>query len=201
MYHAGREGSSPAGSGWQPCLWHYQLCERFWHAALSCRAKVDPIVHMQCTSARATPFVPKGVHEVALKRIGPYLKGNCDKGLVHDPCDSLRLDCYPNANFEGLWGYEHPQETHCARSQMSFVICLLGCPVLWKSSLQTEISLSTIEAEYVALSTSCEDLFPIIDLVRELGGCLGLPVMPNSNLHVRVHEENVSVFTRAMAVP
>jgi hypothetical protein len=33
--------------------------------------------------------------------------------------------------------------------------------------LQTEIALSTMEAEYVALRTSCRDLFPLIDITGE----------------------------------
>jgi hypothetical protein len=33
---------------------------------------------------------------------------------------------------------------------------------MWKSILQTEIALSTMEAEYVALSTAMKDILPII---------------------------------------
>jgi hypothetical protein len=45
---------------------------------------------------------------------------------------------------------------------------LANCPVLWKNKLQTEIALSTMEEEYVALSTSCSDLCPLIDIAKEL---------------------------------
>jgi len=121
----------------------------------------------QC--ARYT-FEPKFSHMAALKRIGRYLKGTVDKGLILDPSEELCLDCYPDADFAGLWGHEDPQDPHCARSRTGYVITLAGCPVLWKSSLQAEISLSAMESEYVALSTSCKDLFPLIDLVVEFGG-------------------------------
>ena len=125
-----------------------------------------------------------------------------DKGLILDPSDNLCLDCYPDADFAGLWGREDPQDPHCARSRTGYVITLAGCPVLWKSSLQTEISLSTMESEYVALSTSCKDLFPLIDLVVELGGCFGLPVTDMANnLHVRVHEDNMGALTLGKLEP
>ena len=105
-------------------------------------------------------FEPKKSHEVAVKRIGRYLKGTMDKGLILDPSDDLSIDCYPDADFAGLWGHEHPQDPHCVKSRTGYVITLANCPVLWVSKLQTEIALSTMESEYVALSTSCKDLFP-----------------------------------------
>jgi hypothetical protein len=39
-----------------------------------------------------------------------------------------------------------------------------------------EIALSTMEAEYVALSTSCKDLFPLLDLICELSSAVNLPM-------------------------
>ena len=152
----------------------------------------------QC--ARYT-FEPKRSHEAALKRIGRYLKGTKDKGLILDPGDDYSIDCYPDADFAGLWGYEHPQDPHCARSRTGYVITLAGCPVLWTSKLQTEIALSTMEAEYIAMSTSCKDLFPLVDLIKELGGCLGLSISQTSNLHIKVHEDNVGALTLGKLEP
>ena len=48
------------------------------------------------------------------------------------------------------------------------------CPILWASKLQTEIALSTLHAEYVALSQSLRDLLPIKELVIELLGGMGV---------------------------
>jgi hypothetical protein len=47
-------------------------------------------------------FAPKQSHEDALKRIGCYLKGTLDKGLIVNPSDNLKIDCYPDADFAGL---------------------------------------------------------------------------------------------------
>ena len=64
----------------------------------------------QC--ARYT-FEPKRSHEAAAKRIGRYLKGTMDKGLILDPSDDYSINCYPDSDFAGLWGHEHPQDPHC----------------------------------------------------------------------------------------
>ena len=152
----------------------------------------------QC--ARYT-FEPKKIHEVALKRLGRYLKGTMDKGLILDPSDDYVIDCYPDADFAGLWGHEHPQDPHCVRSRTGYVITLANCPILWKSKLQTEIALSTMEAEYVALSTACKDLFPVMDLVKELGTAFDLPIRDKSRFHVRVHEDNVGALTLGKLEP
>jgi hypothetical protein len=50
---------------------------------------------------------------------------------------------------------------------MGFVINFAGCPVIWSSKLQTEIALSTTEAEYIALSTSAREIIPLLSLAKE----------------------------------
>jgi hypothetical protein len=47
---------------------------------------------------------PKLVHEVALERIGQYLKGTMDEGLILNPrpmADVFELDVYVDADFAG----------------------------------------------------------------------------------------------------
>ncbi len=93
--------------------------------------------------------LPKLSHENALKKIGRYLKGTLDQGLILNPSNTMKIDCYPDADFVGLWKRDNVQDPHCVRSRTRYVICLANCPVLWKSRLQTEIALSTMEAEYI----------------------------------------------------
>eukprot|EP00804_Cyclotella_cryptica_P021080 CCRYP_019381-RA/>CCRYP_019381-RA protein AED:0.27 eAED:0.27 QI:0/0/0/0.66/0.5/0.33/3/0/652 len=152
----------------------------------------------QC--ARYT-FRPTQKHELALIRIGRYLKGTMDKGLILSPSDEARIDCFPDADFAGLYGHEDSQDPHCARSRTGFVILAFGCPVLWKSRLQTEIALSTMEAEYVALSTACKDLFPIVDMVKSLCLAVGLSCASVAQLHIKIHEDNVGARTLAGLEP
>jgi len=43
-----------------------------------------------------------------------------------------------------------------------------GIPIFWKSKLQSEITLSTCEAEYIALSMAMRELIPFMTLVKEI---------------------------------
>ena len=106
------------------------------------------------------------------------------------PSKSLKIDCYPDADFAGLWLHEDPHESTSVKSQTVFVITVADCPVMWHSKLQTEIALSTMEAEYVALSTSCKELFPIIDIVKELGEAMNFPLEQETSMHIIIHKDN-----------
>jgi hypothetical protein len=53
-------------------------------------------------------------------------------------------------------------------SQTGYVIFYCNCPVVWVSKLQSEIFLSSVEAEYVALSQAMCDVIPLIDQVKEM---------------------------------
>eukprot|EP00804_Cyclotella_cryptica_P008406 CCRYP_003924-RA/>CCRYP_003924-RA protein AED:0.27 eAED:0.27 QI:0/0/0/1/0/0/2/0/265 len=99
-------------------------------------------------------FCPTRHHELALIRIGRYLKCIMDKEIIMSPRDDPCVDCYPDADFAGLYGHEDSQDPHCTRSRTGYLITVFDCPVLWKLKLQTEIALSTMEAKYLALSTS-----------------------------------------------
>ena len=48
-----------------------------------------------------------------------------------------------------------------------YVLLIGNCPVLWVSKLQTEVAVSTMEAEYIALRMAMRDLIPLRTLVDE----------------------------------
>ncbi|KAL7477039.1 hypothetical protein ACHAW6_002860, partial [Cyclotella cf. meneghiniana] len=152
----------------------------------------------QC--ARYT-FHPTRCHELALIRIGQYLKNTMDKGLVMSPSPHPCMDCYPDADFAGLYRHEVSLDPHCACSCTGYMILAFGCPVLWCSHLQTEITLSTMEAEYVALSTACKDLLPLVAVIHELSAAVGLDASFTSNIHCKIHEDNMGALTLACFGP
>ena len=49
-------------------------------------------------------FCPRQSNEHALKRIGRYLKAV--RSLILNPSSHLKTDCYPDADFAALFGYE-----------------------------------------------------------------------------------------------
>ena len=111
---------------------------------------------------------PKDSHAVAIKRIVRYLISTREKGLIFKPSTDWKLDCYVDADFCGLWGSEDPEDPIVSKSRTGFIITLGGCPLVWKSTLQQETSLSTMMAEYVALSTAMRELLPLKRLVKTI---------------------------------
>jgi hypothetical protein len=85
-------------------------------------------------------FYTSMCHEDAFKRIGRYLKGTLHKGLILNPINDLKIDCYPDANFAGLWNRDDEHDPQCICSRTGYVIFLLNYPVLWISKVQTEIA-------------------------------------------------------------
>jgi hypothetical protein len=111
---------------------------------------------------------PRQSHAVAVKRILRYLKTTADKGLIMTPGDDHRVDCYVDSDFAGMFSVENVHDPVSVKSRTGYVILYRGSPLLWVSKLQTQIALSTMEAEYVALSQSMRDLIPIRQLLTEL---------------------------------
>ncbi len=51
-------------------------------------------------------FCPKHSHELALKRIGRYLKQTSEHGMIMNPStDICKIDAYPDADFAGMYGH------------------------------------------------------------------------------------------------
>ena len=61
------------------------------------------------------------------------------------------------------------------KSRTGCVINYAGCPIAYFSRLQTEIALSTTEAEYIALSTAAREVLPLRELIMELKDILNIP--------------------------
>jgi hypothetical protein len=110
----------------------------------------------------------------------------------------MKIDCYPDADFAGLWKRDDVQDPDCVHSRTGYVTCLANFPVIWKSHLQTEIALSTMEAEYVARSTSCRDLFPLIGITKEILSIFDVDLVVNETVDIRIkiHKDNI----RALAL-
>ena len=47
-----------------------------------------------------------------------------------------------------------------------------------------------MEAEINALAHCCRELFPVMDMVGEIGKVVGLPTEDMTKMHVSVHEDN-----------
>jgi hypothetical protein len=90
---------------------------------------------------------PKESHVLAVKRIFRYLKGTEEFGLWYPKGKDLSLIAYTDADWVGC--------IDDRRSTSGATFYLGECLVSWLRKKQSSISLSTIEAEYIAATTCC----------------------------------------------
>ena len=83
------------------------------------------------------------------------------------------VDFYSDADFAGLWGHENLQDPFGYRSGNWFVVTFTNFPLLWVSKLQTEIALSILHSQYVALTHYVRELLPLKPLIKEVIDNLG----------------------------
>jgi Reverse transcriptase (RNA-dependent DNA polymerase) len=140
---------------------------------------------------------PKQSHAVAVKAIVRYLIGTRNKGLILKPTNDLAVDCYVDADFAGLFGVEDDQDPSCAKSRSGYVINVGGCPLTWASKLQTEIALSTCEAEYVALAAALREVIYLRQVVAEMGSHFGMDDQLAVRTHSAVFEDNNGALSLA----
>ena len=68
--------------------------------------------------------------------------------------------------------------------------------MIWCSKLQTEIVLSTAEAEYIAMSHALCKTIPVQNLIKEIHCTFDLP-NPMTEFDITHHEENLSAIAMA----
>ena len=147
---------------------------------------------------------PKQSHEEALERIGRYLKGTCDQGLILKPdkLDNLfTIDVYVDASFACGWGTELGTNPDSVKSRTGYIIEIMGCSVVWKSQLQTSIATSTMESEYTALSMALRAAIPLLDICISINHGLGLTEDKMLTFKTTIHEDNIGALTLARLEP
>ena len=111
------------------------------------------------------------------------------------------IDAYPDADFADLYGYLRITDPACVKSRTGCLITLLDCPMVWVSKLQTKTALSMMDTDIVALAHCCRELFPVYDIVKEVGKIVGLATDDLSSMHVSVHEDNAGALVLAETIP
>ena len=97
---------------------------------------------------------------MAVIHLAKCLQGTVNEGIILDPTENISFEVFADADFAGNWNSQTAMDdpstakSHTARH------------ILWASKLQTCISLSTTEDEYVVLSQSFRDTIPIMQLLQ-----------------------------------
>jgi hypothetical protein len=103
---------------------------------------------------------PDIVHWRAVKRILRYLKSTISLKMEFSSLEENTITAYCDAD----WGNDLADR----RSTTGFIIFHNRNPVSWSSKKQPTVALSTTEAEYMALSYTCQELIWLRSLASEL---------------------------------
>ena len=107
---------------------------------------------------------PAKKHHKAAIRILKYLGGSLGWGITYtrvETGDPWRLFAHSDADYA--------QDTKTRRSRSGKVIMMCGGPIIWGSSLQSTIALSSTESEYSALVNLGQEICYALGILRFLG--------------------------------
>jgi hypothetical protein len=100
------------------------------------------------------------VHWTAVKRILRYLQGTKTHGVRFDPSLGVDFQAFSDADWAG--------DVSDRKSTSGFLFKLVGGPISWGSKKQSSVSLSTSEAEYIALSLAIQEAKWVHRLICEI---------------------------------
>ncbi|KAJ4700747.1 Retrovirus-related Pol polyprotein from transposon TNT 1-94 [Melia azedarach] len=92
---------------------------------------------------------PSKEHWQAVKRIFRYLKGTFDVGLIYGGDTQCLVTGFSDSDYAG--------DVDSRRSMTGYVFTLGSSVVSWKATLQPTVTLSTTEAEYMALTEAAKE--------------------------------------------
>ena len=113
-------------------------------------------------------------HQKALYRLIRYIELTKNRKLVLAPKQkelTWDLKAYSDSDFAG--------DTESRKSVSGFIIYLCGAPIAWRSKSQRSVSLSSTEAEYMAISEVAAELLYIAGVLKFLGVNLEYPIEVN----------------------
>ena len=134
---------------------------------------------------------PSQQHLTAAKRVLHYLKHTIDMGIAYRmDCDPLTIIAFSDSD----WG----TDTLDHKSILGYIFQLAGGPVAWSSKKQTSVALSSMEAEYVAMSHCVREALWLRNLLDELGLLRDYPISIHAdNLSAISHVKNHMATTRS----
>ncbi|GJU11250.1 retrovirus-related pol polyprotein from transposon TNT 1-94 [Tanacetum coccineum] len=126
-------------------------------------------------------------HWEAVKWILKYLRGTANVGLVYGTDRGNHVDV------TGFVDSDYAKDPDKGRSITGYAFLVQGCVVSWKATLQYVVTLSTTEAEYVALTEAVNEAIWLKGLLEELGVELNT-VAVNSDNQGAIHLSRNHVF-------
>jgi len=107
---------------------------------------------------------PGRAHWNAVKHLFRYLKGTIDLKLEYGPDPSIGNDLF--ITFSDA---DHGGDKDCGKSTSGYMVKIGSGVVSWRSKLQSVVTRSTTEAEYIAASAAGTEIRWIQNMMKELG--------------------------------
>ncbi|BFG20903.1 hypothetical protein CerSpe_071770 [Prunus speciosa] len=121
---------------------------------------------------------PRHLHLSAVRRIIRYILGTPTRGLFFPSDSSLQLQAYSDADWAGC--------PDTRKSTTGWCMFLGGALISWKCKKQDNVSKSSTEAKYRAMSAACSEIIWLRGLLTELSFS---PVHPTP-----LHADNTSAI-------
>ena len=103
--------------------------------------------------------------------------------------DMVTLTVYTDSDWAG--------DRENRRSITGFIIFFMNCPIMWRSKQQVSVTLSSTEAEYVALSEAAKDIKFISQALESLGMKVKYPIIVKvDNVGAIFMSENITATNR-----
>ena len=122
---------------------------------------------------------------------GALPQGGSRQGSHHASRPLQRDGVSSRCDYASAWEPEGAgEDVNTAHSRQGYIVSYCGVPSFWKSQMQTEIALSSTEAEFIALATATKAAIPIQCILMEMKE-LGFPVVTDKNsIYCHVFEDN-----------
>jgi len=141
---------------------------------------------------------PRQEHGEAIIYIVKYLKATRHIGLRFKPDDYKGFQCYCDSDFAGNWNKELAEtDPSTAKSRSGWVVFYAACPIIWPSKLQSQVALSTTEAEYIAMSMARHDIIPLMEIIKEMREHEFDSVNTQPYVYCKVFEDNSGTLEHA----
>lgn len=112
---------------------------------------------------------PGPAHWKAMVHLLAYLKGMLDYKITYHRGGNLDPISYVDAHYAG--------DLDTRRSTLGYVFTMAGGPISWSAKCQATVALSTMEAEYMALTHTAQQALWMYSFMSEVGLKLELPAV------------------------
>ena len=96
---------------------------------------------------------------IALKRIFRYLNGTKNDALTYQKSEEMKIVAYSDASYA---------EDEGRKSTSGFVFFINGAALTWRSKKQNTVATSSMESEYIALSSAVKEAMWLMKFNTEL---------------------------------